>query len=375
MSTSKSRDPEFRFSENHASDDAVKHIYVRDVTGTAHTEEPLSPFMVPSKYLTPQQGSGKKLPPKKPLGSRSRQPVKMYSQIAAPAAMGRVRRPRMTIPVESVSSKRDEAVLKMRQLGMRAKVIAAAALAFLGGGLVAAKEFLHDLSSKFHISTGRVKYSAFQGAAIKKFGMPATWFRVVAPAALLLFLLGLGIFNGLFGTNGNDTNIPEGGRGGGNAVIEVRDSSNNGTGTANAPVQGSATDSQANNTGGQVQGSPSDSIQSTSPASGSALPLGGRGSGATAPTYYTAPAPTTATGTVAPTQPAPTGSGGGDTDTSGGGGGILPAPSLPLPTVEPSTDCLCETLSEPVNTLNTTTDGATNTLTDTTQGTTNTIGL
>src|SRR5689334_12679720 len=65
--------------------DSIKHVAVRDVSGSFTEEEPVHAFMVPSEYLKPN--ANRKMPPKRPLGQTVRpnsaaQAVPMYSQVA-----------------------------------------------------------------------------------------------------------------------------------------------------------------------------------------------------------------------------------------------------------------------------------------------------
>jgi hypothetical protein len=337
-------------------------IYVRDASPN---EEPLNTYMIPSKYLSPAVNKRPGME-KRPLGNRSREPMKMYSQIATPMAHERVRRPRMNIPVEEISSRKDELFLRLRHYSAKVRPAVLAAIAFVVARSQAAGSFIQDKIGGLHVPRigSRVKYSALYGAAVKRFGMPASWFRVAAPVAILLFLLGLGVFNGLFT---NEQGSPAtGGRGGSgdNAVIEVRDSANNGSDNGSTDGQ-AATPQNASDPSQSGAGSSGSAVQngSTVPLGGGSAPVGGRGSGTTV-----APAPSTSTGTVAPTQPAPTGGTGG---TGGSGGSILPTtPTLPPPLVTPPSDCLCDTIdgvTQPVtNTLNTTTEGVTGTVDSTT---------
>lgn len=345
--------PENTNARQHTPDGAGTHpIYVKDAD--ASREEPLDAFMIPSKYISPA-AKARVSPPRGP----KREKAAMYSQIAAPAAMDRIRRPRVEIPVAALSTKRDEAVLHLRRFAKHARAFSLAAFAFIAAKTTAVWEFVAEKAHGLFQTGSRTKYSAVRGAAVRKFGMPKALFRTSAALAALLLVFGLGILSGWFsngGTGGGNT--ANGGNGGsdGNTVIKVQQSSDKNNGqsgtstpqTAGSPSAGGSGSVQQSD--GTVQGVGSSGFYG---ASGSTAPaIGGMGGGSGLTT------PTTSGGGGGTTSATNTGGGGGSAaPPSGGGTGggtglpVVTDPSLPE---IPSTDCLCgelqqvQTLAEPV---------------------------
>jgi hypothetical protein len=342
------------YRHNKTEPEHVRHIAVRDSgSGYRSDEQPVNAFMVPSAYLAPD--ASKNVPPKRPLGQpaaiRKQAPkqttdkVKMYSEVATFGQMNRIRRPRMAIPVSSDASGVTEPWAdRFKRYAKLMAALVIAGLLFVGDKLQVVGHFIAQKFPAIHFGHPRTSYNMMRGARLKRFGVADTWFRIMAPMAVVLLFVAIALFNGLVGDNGN---IPgtdgDTGANQGSTVLQVTPSGSSNGNTGSAPT-GTGSSPQTGTQPGQAGSSSSGALQSSG---GSGLgsmssPAGGFGGGSVTP------AASTGSGSVSPpstTPPTNGGSGGG----SGSGGSIvpiLPVDPPTLPVVTPPTDCLCQTLQD-----------------------------
>lgn len=289
-----SSDPQIRTPQLIKSKDHTRHIAVRDENGPLSYDEPLSAYMTGPEYAS---GRTARVAPKRPLGTRRRakQPVRLYSQVASMGAMDRIRRPRMNIPVEEISDDHISLMHRASVLWSKSRAVALGALAFVGAKVQAAGGVvLHGLRS-IPLGHGRTTYSVFRGARFERFGIARTWFKYVIPLVVIVFLLGLAIFNNWLGDLTRSPGQTQGGKGGGanngTVTLQVNTSASKKTGSAggtngSSAAKGSNTTSQHPSGGTTSSPAAADSVQSAAPSSGAVQSSGARGGGSASGTVY-----------------------------------------------------------------------------------------
>ncbi|MDB5181262.1 MAG: hypothetical protein JWP13_25 [Candidatus Saccharibacteria bacterium] len=353
-------------SQTTPENEATQQIFVRDAAAGQDHEESLTAFMVSPKYLSPKPMRNAQ--PKRPLNaSRNPDKVKMYSQIGALDAAYRIRRPRTAIPVVDISSRTEQLHQKYEASATKVRAFSLAAFASVLSAAKGAQEYISNKARALFNVGSRVKYSALSGAAIRKFGMPQALFRTGAALAVLLLVFGIGTLSGWFGKGSDGSGGGNGGvnGSGGNAVIEVRPSSDRDSGqSSTSSPQSTSTPGGMGSTGNGMQ-STSGTVQGSVPVvGGGAVPITpGRGSGDAAASQAPALPPASAGDDTSSSTP-PSGGSGGDGGDAGNVGDIVDTvTNPPLPVVDTG-ECPCSTIQGVTNTATTTVEATKETLGD-----------
>jgi hypothetical protein len=299
----------------------VKHVAVRDVSGSFSNAEPMHAFMVPSEYLKPD--ANRTLPPKRPLGQKNQpaqkpQPMPMYSEVATFGLQPRIRRERMMIPVKE---RRDEPWTdKLKKFAHLIAALFVAGALFIGDKLSLAWDTVSQKLPPLPFLQPRNTYSVGRGIRSERMGMRESLFRVIAPVAAVLVILAIGIFSGLVSDTFHSSDRSH------QAANTADQTSNGASGGSSGQNGKSNPNPQSGTTAGQTQNATAKGTQGG--AASSTQPAGGVGGGSAG----TAPSSSSG-GSGGSAQTTSGGSGGGG---GGTGGGIDPAGVTITPPTTPS---------------------------------------